>query len=132
DYRSQLDLDVDAGGEVEFHQRVDGLRSRVDNVEHAFVGADLELFARFLVDMRRAQDGEFLDFGRERDRTPHSRAGSLGRVDDFAGGLVEHAVIVSPQPNANVLVVGRHLLFSYPSAAYSVFSSPLFYDLGDD
>src|SRR5271169_774483 len=105
---SELDLNVDASGQIELHQRVDGLRCRVDNVEHAFVGADLELLARFLVDVRRAQDGEFLDFGRERDWTPHPRPGSLGRVDDFAGGLVEHAVIVGPQPNANVLVVSRH------------------------
>ena len=50
----QLDLDVDAGGEVELHQRVDRLRRRIDDVEQALVGADLELLAALLVDVRRA------------------------------------------------------------------------------
>ncbi len=29
----QLDLDVDAGGEIELHQRVNRLRRRIDDVE---------------------------------------------------------------------------------------------------
>src|SRR5580693_1497169 len=99
---SELDLDVDAGGEVELHQSVDGLRRRIDNVEHAFMGADLELLARLLVDMRRAQDGEFLDLGRQRDWAAHPRPGPLCRVDDLAGRLVEHAMVVGPQANADV------------------------------
>ena len=44
----ELDLDIDAGGEIELHQRVDRLRRRIDDVEHALVGPDLELLARFL------------------------------------------------------------------------------------
>ena len=51
---SELDLDVDAGGEVELHQRVHGLRRRVDDVEQPLVRADLELLAALLVDVRRA------------------------------------------------------------------------------
>src|SRR5262245_33396973 len=51
---SELDLDVDAGGEVELHQRVHGLRRRIDDVEQALMRAHLELFAALLVDMRRA------------------------------------------------------------------------------
>ena len=50
----ELDLDIDAGGEVELHQRVHGLRRRIDDVEHPLMGADLELLARLLVDVRRA------------------------------------------------------------------------------
>src|SRR5271166_5612828 len=61
---SQFDLDIDAGGKIELHQRVDGLRCGVDDVEHALMSSDLELFARLLVDVRRAQHGEFLDLGR--------------------------------------------------------------------
>src|ERR1700686_4179180 len=64
----QLDLDVDAGGEVELHQRVHGLRRRIDDVQEALMGAHLELFAALLVDMRRAVHREFLDSGRQRDR----------------------------------------------------------------
>jgi hypothetical protein len=49
---SELDLDVDAGGEVELHQRVHRLRRRVDDVEEPLVRPDLELLAALLVDVR--------------------------------------------------------------------------------
>src|SRR5882757_8359114 len=101
----ELDLDIDAGGEIELHQRVYRLRRRIDDVEHALVGPDLELLARLLVDMRRTQHGELLDLGRQRDRAAHARAGTLGRADDLAGRLVEHAVIEGLEPDANILVV---------------------------
>src|ERR1700730_8541487 len=105
---SELDLDVDAGGEVELHQGVDGLRRRIDDIEHALMRADLELLARLLVDMWRAQHGEFLDLGRQWDRAAHPRAGPLGGVDDLAGRLIEHPVIVGAQADANILVVYGH------------------------
>jgi hypothetical protein len=41
----QLDFDVHARWEVEFHQRVDGLRSGVNDIEQALVRAHLELLA---------------------------------------------------------------------------------------
>src|SRR5580658_3699566 len=96
-YPLELDLDIDAGGEVELHQRVDGLRRRVDDVEHPLMGADFELLARLLVDMRRTQHGEFLDPGRQRNRPAHPCAGAAGGLNDLAGRLVEHAMIVGPQ-----------------------------------
>ena len=48
---SELDLDVDTRCQVELHQRVHGLRGRVDDVEHPLMGADLELLAALLVHM---------------------------------------------------------------------------------
>src|SRR5262249_36188999 len=102
---AELDLDVDAGGEVELHQRVHGLRSRVDDVEHALVGADLELLARLLVDVRRAVDRELLDAGRQRDRPAHLRAGPLGRAHDLAGRGIEHAMIEGFQPDSDICAV---------------------------
>src|SRR5688572_32053068 len=72
----QLDLDVDAGGEVELHQCVHGLRGRVDDVQQPLVRADLELLAALLVDVRRPVHGETLDPGRQRD-------GKNVSVDDF-------------------------------------------------
>src|SRR6478609_2202104 len=99
----ELDLDVHAGGQVELHQRVHGLRGGVDDIEHALVRADFELLARLLVDVRRAVDGEFFDACRQRDRATHSGAGPLGRVHDLAGGMVQHAVIEGFEPDANIL-----------------------------
>src|SRR5262245_43631871 len=98
-----LDLDVDPGGKVELHQRVHRLRRRIDDVEQALVGTNLELLAALLVDMGRAIDGEALDSGRQRDRAPHASAGPLRRVDDLARRLVEHPVIERLQADANVL-----------------------------
>src|SRR4029450_2304143 len=54
----QLAPDVDAGGEIELAERVDRLLRRIENVEQALVGADLELLPRFLVDVWRAVDGK--------------------------------------------------------------------------
>jgi hypothetical protein len=65
----RLDLDVDAGRQIELHQRIDRLRRRLENVEQPLVRANLELLARFLVDVRRAQNRKFVDDGRKRNRT---------------------------------------------------------------
>src|SRR5256885_6409676 len=102
---SELDLDVDAGGEIELHQRIHGLRRRIDDIEQALVRAHLELLAALLVDVRRPVDREFLDSGRQRDRSAHLRAGALRRVDDFARRRVEDAVIERLEPDADVLAV---------------------------
>src|SRR5258708_39790827 len=59
----ELDLDVDAGGKIELHQRVHRLRRRIDDIEQAFMRAHLELLAALLVDMRRPVDRELLDPG---------------------------------------------------------------------
>src|SRR3546814_14678887 len=70
----QLDLDIDAGGEVELHQRVDRLRRRVDDVENPLMRTDLELLATLLVNMRPTQNRLALDAGRQRNRTAHQRS----------------------------------------------------------
>src|SRR6185503_15085240 len=107
---SELDLDIDASGEVELHQRVHGLRRRIDDVEEALMGAHLELFAALLVDVRRAVHRELLDLGRQRDRSTDLGAGALGRVDDLAGRRIENAVIERLEPDPNILAVHVLLL----------------------
>src|SRR3954447_19675308 len=69
------------------------------------MGANLELLPRFLVDMRRAQHRELLDPGRQRDWAAHARPGPLRRMDNLAGRLVEHAMIIGAQADADVLAV---------------------------
>src|SRR5262245_32227853 len=56
-FSERLDFDVDARRQVELHQRVDGLRRRLEDVDQPLVRADLELLARLLVDVRRAEHG---------------------------------------------------------------------------
>src|SRR5262245_46708979 len=73
---SRLDLDVDARRQIELHQGVEGLLRRLQDVEQPLVRADLELLARLLVDVRRAQHTVLVDLGRQRDRSRDLRAGA--------------------------------------------------------
>jgi hypothetical protein len=82
-------ISTSTSGQVELHERVQGLLRRVEDVEEPLVGADLELLARLLVDVRAAKDREFVDAGGERDRPRDASAGALCGVDDLARRLVE-------------------------------------------
>src|SRR6185312_14879088 len=75
----QLDLDVDARREVQLHQGVHRLVGGLDDVHEAQVRADLELVARGLVLVRRAQDVEALDARGHGHGALHHGAGALGR-----------------------------------------------------
>src|SRR5262245_5667683 len=101
----QLDLDVDAGREVELHQGIDRLRGGIDDVEQPLVRPHLELLAALLVDVRRTIDREPLDPGRQRDRPTHLGPGPLGRVDDLARGCIQHAMIEGLEPDSYVLAL---------------------------
>src|SRR5471032_3597305 len=106
----ELDLDVDAGSEVELHQRVHGLRGRVDDIQEALVRAHLELFAALLIDVRRTVHRELLDTRRQRNRPTDLRTGALSRVHDLARRRIEDAVIERLEPDPDILAV--HLIFS--------------------
>src|SRR5262245_8059617 len=71
------------------------------------MGADFELLAAFLIDVRRAVHGELLDARRQRHRADHGRAGALGRRHDLLGGEIERAVIEGLEPDPNVLLHHR-------------------------
>src|ERR1051326_1758320 len=84
----ELDLHVDARGEVELAEGVDRLLRRLEDVEQALVGADLELLARLFIDAGAPVRGEALDVGcwRLPPRAPPARA-TCG-VDDLAHRLI--------------------------------------------
>src|SRR5512133_1553720 len=100
----RLDLDVDAGWQVQLHQRVDRLRRRLEDVEQPAVRAHLELLAALLVDVRRAVDRPAVLDRRQGARARHAGSGALCRVDDLAGGLVEDPIVVRFQPDPDLLV----------------------------
>src|SRR5262245_767092 len=104
-FSSQLDLDVDAGRQIELHQGIDGLRRRIDDVEQTLVGTHFELLAALLVDMRRTVDGELLDAGRQRNGSTNLRTGTLGRVHDLTGRRIEDPMVVSSETDADSLVI---------------------------
>src|SRR5260370_39933213 len=97
----ELDLDVDASGQVELHQSIDGLRGRVDNIEKALVSAHLELLAALLVDVRRTVDGELLDAGRQRNGSANLCTGAFRRIHDLAGRRIENSMVEGREPDAN-------------------------------
>src|SRR5690606_2723513 len=99
---SALDLDVDTGGEVQLHQRVERLRRRLQDVDQTLVGAHLELLARLLVDVRSAQHGVAPDPGGERDRTRDARARAASRLYDVRRRFVEELMIERLQANSNL------------------------------
>src|SRR2546422_6818237 len=100
----RLDLDLHPGGEVELHQRVHRLRGRLEDVEQPLVRADLELLPGLLVHVGRSIDGELVDLRRQGNRPRDARARALGRRHDPPGRLVQDAVIVRLQADANLLV----------------------------
>src|SRR5215207_6843032 len=100
----ELDLHVDAGGQVELHQRVHRLVGRIDDVHQALVRADLELVAARLVDVRRAQDVETLHARRQGHGALDDRAGALGGVDDLERRLVDELVVERLEADADLLL----------------------------
>src|SRR6266576_2753421 len=70
-----LDLHVHTRRQLELHERVDGLRRRLQDVEQPLVRPHLELLARLLVDVRRAEDRVARHLRRQGDRSRYSRTG---------------------------------------------------------
>ena len=66
-----LDVDVDAGWQRQVGERLNDLRSRIEDVDHALMHPHLELFSRIFVHEGRAIDGVLLDLVRERYGTDH-------------------------------------------------------------
>src|SRR5271168_1755249 len=108
----QLDLDIDARGEVELHQRVHRLGRRIHDVEKPLMGADLELLAALLVDMRTSQHRELFDPRRQRDRAANAGARALRGRDDLAGRLVENTMVERLEAYADALSIHFSLILA--------------------
>ena len=52
----QFDFDINAGRKIKLHQRVYGLRCRINDVEKALMRTDFPLVTRLFVDVRAAQN----------------------------------------------------------------------------
>src|SRR2546423_1568989 len=107
----ELDLDVDARGKVQLHERVDRLLRWIVYVDEPLVRSDLELLARILVDERALDDRELFDAGRQRDRTGDRRARALRGFDDLRRGLVDELVVVRLEPDPDALLCHYAITF---------------------
>ncbi len=97
-----LDFCVDAGWKGEILERIDRLRGGVGDVDEALVDFHLEGFATGLVDVWGFDDGESAALGRQRHRTGNGRAGADGGVNDLFCALVDHAVIIGLEADADL------------------------------
>src|SRR5947199_4118410 len=102
----QLDLEVDASRQVEAHERVDGLGGRVDDVDQSLVRAHLEVLARVLVLVRRADHAVAVDLRGQRHRAGDLRPGTRHRLHDLPSRGVDDLVVIGLEPNADLL--SRH------------------------
>jgi hypothetical protein len=67
------------------------------------VGADLELLAAILIDVRALDHAELFDGGGEGHGARHGCTGAFGGLDDLPGRLVDQPVVVGFQLNPNHL-----------------------------
>src|ERR1700752_37298 len=101
-----LNVDVDAGGKVDAHQRVDSLRRLVEDVDQPLMGAHLEVLPRVLVLVRGSDDAIHVFLGRQRHRADHAGARAGDRLDDLARRGVDRLVVIGLEPDADLL--SRH------------------------
>ena len=100
-FSKRLDLDVDACWKIQFHQRIHRVLSGLENIEQTFMRPDFELFARLLIHMRRPQHRIAVLNGGQRNWPRHSCTGPLGGVDNLRRRLVQNAVIVRLEADAD-------------------------------
>src|SRR5439155_23740785 len=112
-FTERLDLHIHSSGEIKLHQRIHGLRRRIEDVQQTLVRADLELLSRFLVHVRRTQHRVLVLHRGQRNRTSDLSASALRRGHNLRCRLIEHAIIVCLQPDANFFV-SNHVSFPDP------------------
>ncbi len=123
-----FDFDIHSCRKIELHQRIDRLRRWVEYVHQPLVSANLELLARFFIDVRAAQHGVFVLDRRKRDRPRNTRPRALGSVYDLSSRLIKHSVIISLEANSYFLIqhasfsVEPHFSAPLPQLIYSMIS----------
>lgn len=105
---SELDFNINAGGEVKLHERVNGLCGWVEDLDEPLVGPDLEVEASILVDMGGLEDTVDSLLGGKRDGAHGLCIGVPGRVHDLLAGVLYQRHPVGSQLDPDLLL-RRHL-----------------------
>lgn len=90
-------------GQIQFGKRVHGAAAGCIDIEQAFVGSKLKLLAAFFVNVRRAQHGEYLLVGGQRNGAGNDGAGVADSLYDFLCGFVNQIVVVRLQLDTDTL-----------------------------
>src|SRR6266446_6074746 len=112
----RLNLHINPRRQIELHQRIHRLLRRLQNVEQPLVGADFKLLPRLLIHVRRPQHAVLVLHRGQRNRSRNLRAGAFCRLHDLARRLIQNAVVVGFQPNANSFF-SSHCSLSLPLPA---------------
>src|SRR5205823_8014930 len=111
-----LDLNVNSSRQVELHQRIHRLLRWLENVKQALMSTNFESLSRLLVHVRRTQHTIFVLHCGQRNGPGNLRTSAPRGLHDLSRGLVEHAVVVCLQTNANS-IFSNHVFLSAPSAS---------------
>lgn len=82
-------------------QTLDRFRGRTEDVDEALVDLHFEGFAAGFINMWRFDHGESAALSRQRDWARDASTGANRGVDNLASALVDHAVIVSFEADAD-------------------------------
>src|SRR5213596_720874 len=88
-----LDLDVHAGRQIELGQGIDGLGSRIQDVDQPLVRLELELLTALLVDVGAPEHRPQLPLGGQRNGPRDLRAGLFRGAHDVGRGLIDQGVV---------------------------------------
>jgi hypothetical protein len=102
--RFLFNLYVNTSGQIQPHQGINRLRAGFHYIDKALVSTNLKLLLRILIDKRRPNDREFFDLGRQGHRTYYDRSCTFGCINDLPYRLIQHAVVVSFQTDAYLLL----------------------------
>src|SRR5256886_6841667 len=113
-----FDFDIDARGEIELGQGIDGLGPRIQDIDQPLVRLELELLATLLVDVRAPEHGPQLPLGGQRDGPRDLRPRLLGGTYDVGRGLIDQGVVECLQTNTNSASHGNLVVRRYDATLY--------------
>src|SRR5260370_31259457 len=111
-----FNLHIHSRRQIELHQRIDRLLRRLQNIQQPLVRADFKLLPRLFIHVRRPQHAVLVLHRGQGNRSRDLRAGTFCRLHDLARRLIQNAVVVGFQSNANSLF-SSHCSLSLPLPA---------------
>jgi hypothetical protein len=102
-----VDLNINTSGEIQLLELVHGAGGGINNVEEAFVCANLELIGCLFVHVNRAIDGKFFDPGWQRDRAGDFSSSALSSLDNLDSGTVDSPMVKCAKADADFLIHGE-------------------------
>ena len=96
-----LDLCVDTSGEGEVLEALNRLGGGTEDINQTFVDFHFESFAASFVDVWRLYHCKSAALGWQRDWTRHAGASTNCRINNLAGALVDDAVVIGLEADAD-------------------------------